>query len=127
MSLDIAGLQGDVCNVEAWIHCHLNGIKHRGVELPLAPPRGSHQGSMDRVFLRYPKTFSRTGASYPYEVPSRLVDYRFENRRRDLFQRRPVVAYRLAQRIQIISQDAPLAQEYGIQLHACELLGTLGA
>jgi hypothetical protein len=66
---------------------------------------------MGRVFLREPKTSSRTGTTHQHDVPSLLVNLPIENRRWHLFHKCPVVAEGFSERPQTIWQDASLAQE----------------
>ena len=124
--LDMAGLQCDFCDVEAWILRDLNRIKLGGVESPRDSLQRTRQSSLGRLFRRQPQASSRA-ALHPHKVPARLADHCIENRRRDLFHKRPVVAEVLPERIQTIRKDAPLAQENRMRLHACALLDTVGA
>ncbi len=60
-------------------------------------------------------------------MPTRLANHRVENWLEDFFHSHPVIADGGPQRIQTIRQDAILAQENGMKLHACALLEVTGA
>ncbi len=125
--LDRAGLQCEVGGVEAENLFGPNGNQLGGVESPRHSPQGTRQRSPGRILFRQPKASSRAGAGHPLEVPAHLANHRVENRRRDLFHKRPVFANRLREGIQTIRQDAVRAQENGVRLQACALLGTMAA
>ncbi len=125
--LDRAGLQCEVGGVEAENLFGPNGNQLGGVESPRHSPQGTRQRSPGRILFRQPKASSRAGAGHPLEVPAHLANHRIENRRCDLFHKSPVFSNRLPERIQAIRQDALLAQENGMRLHACALLDTVGA
>lgn len=79
--LDMAELQCDFCDVEAWILRDLNRIKLGGVESPRASLQRTRQSSLGHLFRRQPQASSRAGALHPHKVPARLADHRIENRR----------------------------------------------
>ena len=64
---------------------------------------------------------------HPQEMPAHLTNHGVENRRRNLFQKVPVFAAGLTERIQTVGKDAPLAQENGMWLQACALFDIAGA
>jgi hypothetical protein len=119
--LDLAGLQSDLCDVETWIFCDAHGIKLRGIESARYASQCARQGSIGRRFRRNPETPSDAGSQDPHEVPTRLTNHRVENRSKDFFHARPVIADGFPEGIQTGRQDALFAQENGMQLHACAL------
>ena len=64
---------------------------------------------------------------HPQEMPARLTYHGVENRRRDFFQKVPVFAAGLTERIQTVRKDTPLAQENGMRFQACALFDIAGA
>jgi hypothetical protein len=127
MLLDLAGPDGDSCNVEAGILCYMDGIQLSSVESPSDSLKRTGQGSTARILQRSPKASSGAGTVERHKVPSRLTNHRIEDRRRDILHNRPVIADGLLEWSQPIRQDATFAQKNGMQLHACALWGIAGA
>jgi hypothetical protein len=123
--LDLAGLNSNAGNVKAEYFFGLNVNQLRGVESPRHSIQGAYQRALGCIFLIEPVALSEAGPIHPLEVPSLLANHRVENRRGDLFHQSPAIADRLPEGIQAIGQDAIVAQEDGVWLHACALFNTL--
>ena len=124
--LDLAGLHRNVGDVEAQNLFQLNVNQLRGVESRRHSIQGALQGALGCIFLIEPVAISPAGLVHPLEVPSLLANHRIENRRDDLFHESPAIADRLPEGIQAIGQNAIVAQEDGVWLHAGALFDTFG-
>jgi hypothetical protein len=72
--LDLARLQCNIRDVEALILRIQKGIEFRSVESPRDPRMRTRQSSTGSILPRKPNPSSRTRATHPHEVPSRLAD-----------------------------------------------------
>ena len=126
MLLNLTGLDRDPCNVKAWIFCDLNEVEFRGVALTHDHPKRSRQRSIRCIVSRDAQASSRARAIHTDIVPSGISNHRIEHGRSEFLNMSPAAAERLPKRIQITRQNATIAQEYGMQLHSCTLLGGKG-
>ena len=124
--LDLAGRHGNAGNVKAQYFLEIYVNQLRGVESRRHSIQGAHQRALGRIFLIEPVAFSPAGLVHPLEVPSLLANHRIENRRDDLFHQSPAITDRLPEGIQAIGQNAIVAQEDGVWLHAGALFDTFG-
>jgi hypothetical protein len=125
--LDPVALHGDIGDAEPGIFGDANRIEFRRIALLVNCAERTNQGSIDRLFPCSSEAPSRAGTSHPDKMPARVSDHRIEDRGRDLVHQHPVSAKRFPQGIQTTRQDTSLAQENGMELHACPLLDTVGA
>jgi hypothetical protein len=124
--LDLAGLYGDVRDVQAQNLFQLKIDQLRGIESPRNSIQGTGQGPPGRIFRIEPEAFSAAWPVHPLKVPALLSNHGVQNRRCDLCDESPAIADRLAQEIHAVGQDAILAQENRVRLQTCALFDTLG-
>jgi hypothetical protein len=94
--LDLARLQGDGGYVKARISPGLNGNKLSSVILPRYAFECACQCALRRISLLHSKALPAKGAKHTKEVPAHAANHGVKNRRRDLRDKRPVFANRIA-------------------------------
>lgn len=124
MFLNLPRLYDDSRDMEPEKPGHQHRLQLSGIE----PPRDSIECVGQRAvgcdLLAAAEALTGTGGRYPHEVPTSLANHGVEDRSLKIVKNHPVSTDRLLGRVQLVWQDASIAEENRMQLHACALLDT---